>query len=96
MINVGFYYKVKKGYEEEFEKKFKDVVEYLKTFPGFKDAKLYKNVDNPSEYLIYSEWEDLDSFRRFTASMAYKETIKYGKSIIEDRPKHKIFQEVNM
>jgi len=30
MINVGFYYKVKKGHEKEFEETFTKVLEYLK------------------------------------------------------------------
>ena len=95
MISVGFYYKVKKGYEEEFEKKFKEVLQYLSSFPGFKSAKLYKSVDDPSEYLIYSEWEDLDSYRKFIASTAYRDTVEYGKSIIEGRPIHKVFEQIN-
>ncbi|BFH72165.1 antibiotic biosynthesis monooxygenase [Sulfurisphaera javensis] len=95
MISVGFYYKIKKGHEEEFEKKFNEVAQYLSKFPGFKGARLYKSVDDPSEYLVYSEWEDLDSYRKFITSMAYKETVEYGKTIIEGRPTHKVFQQVN-
>ena len=95
MINVGFYYKVKKGHEKEFEEAFKHVVEYLKNFQGFKGARLYKSVDDPSEYLIYSEWESLDAFRKFIESQAYRDTVSYGKTIIEGRPHHKVFQEIN-
>ncbi|MDT7873263.1 antibiotic biosynthesis monooxygenase [Stygiolobus sp. CP850M] len=95
MINVGFYYKVKSGHEKEFEETFKHVNEYLKSFQGFKGARLYKSVDNPSEYLIYSEWDSLEAFRKFIDSQAYRETVNYGKSIIEGRPHHKVFQEVN-
>jgi len=54
-----------------------------------------KSVDDPSEYLIYSEWESLDAFRNFVTSEAYKNTVNYGKTIIEGRPHHKVFQEVN-
>ncbi|BCU71495.1 antibiotic biosynthesis monooxygenase family protein [Stygiolobus caldivivus] len=95
MINVGFYYKVKKGHEEEFENAFKHVVEYLKSFEGFRGARLYKSVEDPSEYLIYSEWDSIDAFRKFVESQGYKDTVTYGRTIIEDRPRHKIFQEVN-
>ncbi|MQL56094.1 hypothetical protein GFB69_10180 [Acidianus ambivalens] len=58
-------------------------------------CKLYKNVDNPREYLIYSEWKDLDSFRKFMLSREFKNTTDYGKQIIEGRPYHRIFQEIN-
>ncbi|MEM3914697.1 MAG: antibiotic biosynthesis monooxygenase, partial [Metallosphaera sp.] len=48
MINVGFYYKVKKGHEKEFEETFLSVLKTLKeSLPGFRDAKLYKNVADP-------------------------------------------------
>ncbi|PVU69418.1 antibiotic biosynthesis monooxygenase [Sulfolobales archaeon SCGC AB-777_K09] len=96
MINVGFYYKVKKGHEKEFEETFTKVLEYLKqNFPGFINARLYRSVDDPSEYLVYSEWESLDAFRNFVTSEAYRSTVNYGKTIIEGRPHHKVFQEVN-
>ncbi|EZQ10694.1 antibiotic biosynthesis monooxygenase [Candidatus Acidianus copahuensis] len=96
MINVGFYYKVKEGHEKEFEETFDKVVDYLrKEYPGFKNAILYKNVKEPREYLIYSEWEDLDTFKKFISSYAYKSTVDYGKTIIEGRPTHRVFQQVN-
>ncbi|QGA53121.1 antibiotic biosynthesis monooxygenase [Sulfolobus sp. E5-1-F] len=96
MINVGFYYEVKRGFEKDFENKFREVLSYLKAnADGFIDAKLYKNVDDPSEYLIYSVWKDLESFKKFISSNAYRSTINYGKSIIESRPIHRILQEVN-
>jgi heme-degrading monooxygenase HmoA len=93
VINIGFYYRVKKGKEGDFEKKFREVVDHLKAnLPGFVSAKLYKQVDDPQEYLIYTEWESLDSFKKFLASNSYKATLEYGKSIIEGRPIHRIFQ----
>ncbi len=95
MISVGFYYKVKRGFEKEFERKFNDVVSFLSNFKGFKGAKLYRSVDDPSEYLIYSEWEDLESYKNFINSNAYRETVNYGKTIIEGRPTHKVFQQIN-
>jgi heme-degrading monooxygenase HmoA len=96
MINVGLYYRVKEGHEKEFEEIFKKVVETLKLANvGFIDGKLYKNVDNPREYMIYSEWKDLDSFRKFMLSREFNNTTDYGKQIIEGRPHHRIFQEIN-
>ncbi|QKR00299.1 antibiotic biosynthesis monooxygenase [Metallosphaera tengchongensis] len=96
MINVGFYYRVKKGHEKEFEDTFSGVLDHLKrNYKGFKDAKLYRSVTDPQEYLIYSEWEDMDSFRKFIVSQAYRDTTSYGKTIIEGRPTHRVFQVVN-
>ena len=98
MINVGMYYNVKKGHEKEFEATFQKVVEYLKnSVNGFEKASIYKKVgeeDSTTEYMIYSEWKDTNSFREFTTAKAFHETTEYGKSIIEGRPYHKIFNQV--
>ena len=45
--------------------------------------------------MIYSEWKDLDSFRTFVSSKEFRDTTSYGKTIIEGRPYHKVFTEVN-
>lgn len=98
MINVGMYYNVKKGHEQEFENTFGKVVDYLKNnVKGFEKASIYKKVGNEgntSEYMIYSEWKDANSFREFTTAKAFHETTEYGKGIIEGRPYHRIFNEV--
>jgi heme-degrading monooxygenase HmoA len=95
VINVGFYYRVKKGHEKEFEETFMKVLEHLKAnVPGFKDAKLYRSVTDPQEYLIYSEWESLEVFRNFISSNAYRETVNYGRTILEGRPMHKVLQQI--
>jgi len=47
-----------------------------------------------NEYMIYSEWDSLESFKNFIESDAYKKTIEYGRSIVEGRPKHRIYKEI--
>jgi heme-degrading monooxygenase HmoA len=96
MINVGLYYRVKSGHKNEFEEMFKDVIEYLKAnVEGFLDARLYKNVGSEQDYMVYSEWKDLDAFRKFISSDAFRSTTQKGASILEGRPHHKIFQEIS-
>ncbi|OJI06716.1 Antibiotic biosynthesis monooxygenase [Candidatus Micrarchaeum sp.] len=93
MINVGLYYKIKKGHEHEFESKFKDVVEYLSKGEGFRLAKLYKEVSDPSEYMIYSEWDGMDSFMGFVRSEAFHSVTSAAKDIVEGQPRHRVFYE---
>jgi heme-degrading monooxygenase HmoA len=94
MINVGMYYDVKPGHENEFESIFSGVAESLRSSgTGIKDAKLYREVGK-REYLIYSEWESLDAFKQFMQSRAFGETISRGKEIIEGRPRHKVLASV--
>lgn len=95
MINVGMYYNVKAGHEAEFEKTFTGIVETLKNAKvGIRDAKLYREVGK-SEYLIYTEWDGVDVFKAFIQSKAFSDTTSYGKSIIEGRPRHRIFTDIN-
>ena len=98
MINIGLYYSVKKGHEAEFESTFLNVVSYLKkNIRGFKDASIYKKVGSSSgvtDYMLYSDWGDIGSFREFMKSSAFKETTSRGRDIIEGRPYHRIFTEV--
>ncbi len=94
MINVGLYYKVKEGHEKDFEETFKGVVQLLKgSETGFVNGKLYKEVDCPREYMIYTEWKDMDSFKKFIQMKEYEMTVDYGKSIMESSPRHRIFGE---
>ncbi|MCL5412430.1 MAG: antibiotic biosynthesis monooxygenase [Candidatus Marsarchaeota archaeon] len=92
MINVGLYYSVKRGHEKEFEGYFAKVIEALKTAGGgFLSGKLYKEVFNDGEYMIYTEWESIGAFESFVASHDFHEATEFGKTILEGRPRHRIF-----
>ena len=94
MINVGLYYKVKKGHEADFEQKFNGVVKMLEDGDnGFLEGKLYREVKSPEEYMIYTVWKDKKSFENFLRTIDYENTVDYGKSILESTPRHKIFGE---
>jgi heme-degrading monooxygenase HmoA len=93
MINIGLYYKVKHGHEKEFEKSFMGVVSLLEGANlGFLGGKLYREVGDSSEYMLYTEWEGLDSFKKFMETKEYAQTVEYGKTIIDGQPRHKIFR----
>ncbi|BCU67025.1 antibiotic biosynthesis monooxygenase [Sulfolobales archaeon HS-7] len=94
MINVGFYYRVKKGKTDEFEKIFTQVTKKLmEGNTGIIGARLYKSVEEPNEYLIYTEWNSVDDFKKFMMSEDFRQTTAIGKEIIEGRPTHKVFKE---
>jgi len=93
MINIGLYYRVKPGHEKEFEDTFVNVVSLLKTsYFGFIGGNLYREIGDPSEYMLYTEWNDLDAFRSFIASNDYAKTVEWGKTVMVGQPRHKIFQ----
>lgn len=94
MINVGLYYRVKRGHEAEFESMFGDVIEHLKgAASGIRDAKLYKQIGGESEYMIYTEWESMESFKKFVQSSEFHSTTQKGREIIDGMPKHRVFKE---
>ena len=96
MINVGLYYKIKNGNEKEFEDKFNDVAKMLKSSAsGIIDAKLYREIGS-SEYMIYTEWKDMDAFKTFIQSRDFHETTSIGRSIIDGMPRHRVFSELNV
>lgn len=94
MINIGLYYKVKAGHEKEFEEIFLNVVSFLgkNVSFGFLGGKLYREIGDSSEYMLYTEWESLDSFRKFMESKEYAQTVEFGRTIIDGQPRHRIFQ----
>lgn len=88
------YYNVKEGHEAEFESIFSKVAKKLKSSGVVKGAQLYKAVGK-NEYLIYTEWESIDAFKAFVQSRDFGETVNEGREIIEGRPRHRVFSEVN-
>lgn len=97
MINVGFFYSVIPGKEEEFETTFKEVVKFLRTgHSGIKDAKLYRDVDQPGEFMIFTEWESVESFKDFTTSRPFKNTTEAGKQILKSHPRHIVLRAENI
>jgi heme-degrading monooxygenase HmoA len=89
MINVGFYYSVLEGHEHDFENRFLQVVRMLKAGEsGIRDAKLYRELGQNGEYMIFTEWDSVDHFRKFTESMAFRNTTEEGKKILKSHPRH--------
>lgn len=53
---------------------------------GCLSEKLLKCVDNPGEYISYSEWEDQASIDRYRESDAHEEIKKHTRGLQGDRP----------
>ncbi len=96
MISIGLYYDVIPGKEKEFEDVFNAVKSSLEGSKGFVSAILYRRVDRPSSYLIYSEWESLEDFRAFISSRPFKDVTTNGRKILERTPYNKVYQLLNV
>jgi len=92
MVTVGMYYDVLPGKNEEFERKFAQVLEALQGTPGHRQSYLYRRVDDPNSYAIISEWDSEDAFRAFIQSDAFRQTTAWGReSILRGRPRHQVY-----
>jgi heme-degrading monooxygenase HmoA len=91
MLTVGLYYDVVPGKENIFENMFGSVIDTIKTMEGYVSAILYRRVDKPNSYLIYSEWQNMESFEKFVSSREFSEVKSEGPQLLVSRPYHRIY-----
>jgi len=93
VITVGMNYRVIDGQQSVFEDKFAAVLDALGSAPGHVDSSLYRDVHDPSSYLITSEWDDEAAFGAFIKSDAFRAVTNWGKEqILADRPRHTVYR----
>jgi heme-degrading monooxygenase HmoA len=86
-------YKVRPGKEETFEKAFRNVLEAIRAAPGHTESRLFREVDDPTSYLIISDWSDRKAFEGFVASPEFARVTSWGKeNILRERPRHEIYE----
>jgi heme-degrading monooxygenase HmoA len=92
MITFGMNYDVKQEYVEQFLKVCKDVLNAMDQFKGHVSTVIYQNIDKPRSYMIYSEWETNEDFKGFMTSEGFKSVQNLGMEMLEERPKHKMYE----
>jgi heme-degrading monooxygenase HmoA len=93
MVTVGLHYDVKPGREAEFEERFRDVRAALSAAPGHRWSRLFRDVDNPLSYLVYSEWDSRDAFMDFVRSDAFRATTAWAREeVLAAQPRHRVFE----
>lgn len=93
MVTVGMNYHVIVGKQQDFEEKFKAVVDALRAAPGHSLSTLWKDVNDDASYLITSEWSDEQAFSDFIRSDAFRAVTDWGKEqILSTRPQHKVYK----
>ncbi len=92
LTTIGMHYEVIPGKEEEFEKSFLKVIDYLKTVAGHVESHMYEDVASVGSYVILSQWETKEAFETFIHSPEFKQVVSWGKAeILRARPKHKVY-----
>jgi heme-degrading monooxygenase HmoA len=92
MTTLGMHYDVVPGKEEEFEKGFLGVLDYLKTLPGHVESHMYEDVASVGSYVILSQWETKQAFEAFIHSPEFAKVTAWGKAeMLRGRPRHKVY-----
>lgn len=93
MITVGMNYHILEGKNELFESVFNKVLGIMNDMAGHKESFLYKDTNDPSSYLIISEWSDRAAFDAFIASERFKGVVNWGREeVLASRPKHEVYE----
>jgi heme-degrading monooxygenase HmoA len=59
---VMVFAKIKPGEEEKFEEAYKEVTAKVKGTPGHINDELLRDDEDPSAYILLSEWESKEAF----------------------------------
>lgn len=93
MVTVGMNYKVITGKEEVFENAFNNVLKVMGEMDGHTTTALYKDVNDPQQYLIVSDWNSEDAYNAFLNSDKFAGVVNWGKeNILAGRPSHTVYR----
>lgn len=82
---------MKPGHGEEFERVTREALEVMRSVDGHRETRLYRDVDRPDSYLIYSDWETREAFAAFMRSEAFKQVQTLGREILAGPPRHNVY-----
>jgi len=94
MVTVGMNYKVIPGKEEVFENAFNNVLKVMGEMDGHTRTALYKDINDPQQYLIVSDWNSEDAYNAFLNSDKFAGVVNWGKeNILAGRPSHTVYRQ---
>ncbi len=85
---MGMFYTVKSEHREDFTETFDDVGELLAGMDGHVETDLMVNVENADDMFIASQWEAKEDAMAFFRSDEFGETVRWGREVLADRPRH--------
>ncbi|MBC7475907.1 MAG: antibiotic biosynthesis monooxygenase [Candidatus Sericytochromatia bacterium] len=96
MLTFGLNYDVKPEHVEEFLKITRQVLNAMPSFEGHVHTVMYSDIDKPNSFMIYSEWESNEVFKGFIGSKAFKDVQNMSSDMLENRPRHKVYEAKKM
>ncbi|WP_410766404.1 heme-binding protein [Haloferax sp. DFSO60] len=85
---MGMFYTVKPDSREDFVEKFGVVGGLLDDMEGHFDTDLMVNLEDENDMFIASQWASKDDAMGFFRSDAFRDTVKWGRDVLADRPRH--------
>jgi chlorite dismutase len=85
---MGMFYTVKPDYREEFVETFGDVGGLLAEMDGHRETALLANREDENDMFIASQWAAKEDAMAFFQSEAFRDTVEWGREVLDDRPRH--------
>jgi chlorite dismutase len=85
---MGMFYTVKPEHREDFTDTFDEVGEALAGMDGHLETDLMVNVEDENDMFIASQWRAKEDAMDFFGSDDFRETVKWGREVLADRPRH--------
>ncbi len=85
---MGMFYTVKPEHREDFVDTFAEVGETLEELEGHRETALYTRVNDDCDMFIASRWDDRESAMGFFGDETFRETVQWGRDVLERRPRH--------
>ena len=93
MVTIGMNYRVLPGKEETFEKACLKVFTVMESIEGHTASRLLRDVQDPQNFVILSEWTERKAYDDFISSEAFRRVADWGKEdILAGRPVHTCYE----
>ncbi|WP_331235712.1 heme-binding protein [Natronorarus salvus] len=85
---MGMFYTVKPEHRTDFVGTFDEVADVLSGMEGHHGTELLVNEDDENDMFIASQWRAKEDAMAFFGSEAFRETVRWGRDVLADRPRH--------
>ncbi len=85
---MGMFYTVKPEHRDDFVETFEEVGGKLAEMDGHVESRLLANVGDENDMFISSRWEAKEDAMEFFRSDDFRDTVSWGREILDDRPRH--------
>ena len=85
---MGMFYHVKTEHREDFVETFGSVGQLLGDMDGHRETSLFVRLDDECDMFISSRWDSREAALGFFGGDAFRETVQWGRDVLQDRPRH--------